>query len=218
MREHARALAPAELHAGAPPPRQPASCSPSCVPAPALPPPPRPALPAGFAALLAQALHPRHGTLMVNMHSEDKPRNALLSGLLGGGATPPPDLGYDPEGGRDGRRILATAATFAGALRQGSQRAELSSSSGGGGSGSGGGGSGSGSGPGAAAGGVRAFTVSVPQQLNVQLVVSRGLPLDPDRKAAAFELQTVAATVAAEVGYRFPAGRRTCRGYWELHV
>lgn len=69
--------------------------------------------------------------------------------------------------------------------------------------------------PGGAGGGA-AFAVSVPRQLNVQVVLSRGLALPSDPAKARTALSGMAAYVASEAGYRFPAGKRAANGYQRL--
>ena len=73
--------------------------------------------------------------------------------------------------------------------------------------------SGSGSGSG---GGGSCFAVSSQRQLNVCIAVARGLELPAEGGAARERLKQVAAFVAAEAGYRFPAGGRASRGYQPL--
>jgi hypothetical protein len=185
---------------------------------------------AEFAGLLAEALHPRHGTLIVNMHNKDPGRPILLPGFILRRSAPPRDLGYDPQS-PTGQRIVSVAATFAAALgrqqpeEEGLPEAEApggaaacsdSSTAAGGGGGVAGSGLAQPSSSGSPALPVRAFTVSVAKQLNVEVVVARGLGLDEERGPAALQLQAVGAHVAGLAGYRFPAGKRACRGFCEV--
>jgi hypothetical protein len=65
-------------------------------------------------------------------------------------------------------------------------------------------------------GGGSCFAVSSQRQLNVCIAVARGLELPAEGGAARERLKQVAAFVAAEAGYRFPAGGRASRGYHPL--
>lgn len=60
------------------------------------------------------------------------------------------------------------------------------------------------------------FVVSTQRQLNVCIAVARGLELPADSSAARERLKQVAAFVADEAGYRFPAGGRASRGFQPL--
>ena len=60
------------------------------------------------------------------------------------------------------------------------------------------------------------FVLSTHRQLNVCLVVARGLALPSDTGAARRLLKDVASYVAGLAEYRFPAGRRAWRGYQPL--
>eukprot|EP00887_Chlorella_sp_A99_P005280 scaffold1.g5280.t1 len=141
-----------------------------------------------FASLVAGVLHPAHGVFLANLHSADH---------------------------------RGTIAAFKAALFGGS-------GSGGGGSSGGGGADGAGAAP-AAAAGARApaaspatatgaasgscFTVSTRRQGNCCAALARGLALPADGGAARQRLKEVAAYVAADAGYLFPAGSRACHGY-----
>ncbi|GAB4814121.1 hypothetical protein N2152v2_001167 [Parachlorella kessleri] len=180
----------------------------------------------GFAKLLAAALHPRHGALVINMHNKDPARPVILPGFLLGRLAPPSDLGYDPKS-PTGQRIVQVATTFATAFQASSSPEGIGCSGGSGGSriGVSRNGGNNGIGDHSRAEGtvhrqqqvpVRAFTVSVPKQLNVEVVVARGLNLEQEAGLAGLQLKAMAAYVAGLAGYRFPAGRRAVRGFCEL--
>ena len=60
------------------------------------------------------------------------------------------------------------------------------------------------------------FLVGAQRQVNVCIVVARGLQLPADTAAARQQLREVASFVGSEVGYNFPAGSRSCKGYQPL--
>ena len=60
------------------------------------------------------------------------------------------------------------------------------------------------------------FLVGAQRQVNVCIVVARGLQLPADTAVARQQLREVASYVASEVGYNFPAGSRSCKGYQPL--
>ena len=126
------------------------------------------------------------------MHAKP-PRPTLLPGFVLKQSSPG-ELGYDPQSD-SGQRILQAAATFAAALRE--QQAGGGSGDGTAGSSAGGNVAAAGAAAAGATGGavaeeeaaVRVLTVAVMRQLNVELVVARGLPLARQRDAAAEQLR-----------------------------